>query len=914
MNRTIENILRKHYVDDSAVFHTHISCIKPKGKYQFNRNDTEEFWEVYCNEIMNADDDDVIVGIGEKPHPYLPVLVDVDIKIKETDDIVIDDDVYSDIHVKKVVDIYQSVLRKIVEDCTDQNLTCVLLEKPSYRKYKDEVCIVSRGFHLMFPSLFLNRKDQEVHLIPRVIDLLNESKVFSDLGFENSGSVIDKCACSVPWLLYGSRKDPDMDTYKVTKIFNSSGEIISLEEAFKHYKIYDNRERPINIRDNIKFYLPRILSIIPYGRETQEIKHGLLLPVKEKMKSKEIKKNKKISVDEALKHSAKLLPLLSKSRAENYSDWMTIGWVLFNIGEGCEEALQQWLDFSARDEDKYDEGRCITEWEKMVVKDVTLGTLKHFVICDNPEAYQAYKYEISEQFMKESLGGGHTDIAKLLYSEYGQDFVCASIVNRTWYQFVGHKWEPIEEGVFLREKISSELVQKYSKLVSDLSSKYAINGADKAEGSTEQNRIKQTMKIMFNLKSAPFKNSVMREALDIFFDKKFKEKLNMNPYLIAFKNGVYDLKMNIFRAGRPEDYISKCMPFDYQEFKETDSEMEDVYRWLEQTFPDKSVRNYFLDTSSDIFIGGNHQKIGIFWTGEGDNGKSITQTIFEKMLGPYAIKLPTTVLTGKKPASGSAYADLARTGDGVRWVVTEEPDKDEMINTGTFKHLTGNDTYYARDLFEKGKDGKEIIPLYKLILICNSLPRMKYADKATWNRVKVIPFESTFCRPDNPPPSSYEEQLLQKRFPMDPNFSKKIPSLIPAFAYILLEHRKKLTTRIEPEKVLAATALYKKQNDIYRQFIEENIIDDKSSKLSLPEIYSQFKEWFKEGCPGQNVPVKNEVREYFTRLWGEPSTGLKWNGHKIRTLQDEIDEGIVVVLDDDDLVDYSITGKHDTSL
>ena len=28
---------------------------------------------------------------------------------------------------------------------------------------------------------------------------------------------------------------------------------------------------------------------------------------------------------------------------------------------------------------------------------------------------------------------------------------------------------------------------------------------------------------------------------------------------------------------------------------------------------------------------------------------------------------------------------------------------------------------------------------------CNKLPRMKYADKATWNRARVLPYESTFC-------------------------------------------------------------------------------------------------------------------------------------------------------------------------
>ena len=45
---------------------------------------------------------------------------------------------------------------------------------------------------------------------------------------------------------------------------------------------------------------------------------------------------------------------------------------------------------------------------------------------------------------------------------------------------------------------------------------------------------------------------------------------------------------------------------------------------------------------------------------------------------------------------------------------------------------------------------------------CNKLPRIKAADKAVWNRVRVVPFEATFCRPDNPAPESYEEPCFSE--------------------------------------------------------------------------------------------------------------------------------------------------------
>jgi phage/plasmid-associated DNA primase len=223
--------------------------------------------------------------------------------------------------------------------------------------------------------------------------------------------------------------------------------------------------------------------------------------------------------------------------------------------------------------------------------------------------------------------------------------------------------------------------------------------------------------------------------------------------------------------------------------------------------------------------------------------------------------------------------------------------------------MRGGDSYWARDLFERGKSTREVFPMFMLTFICNKLPKLKYSDKATWNRIRVIPFESTFVEPGEPCPVTFEEQIKQKRFPMDKEFGKNIPGLVSAFAWYLLQWRQKVNVRVEPEKVREATAIYRRQNDVYRQFIEECIIDDDSASLTLTEIYAQFKEWFKEGWPNMSLPIKNEVKEYFDRLWGESERGIKWDGHRIRTLQDDVDSGEVIILEEDDLVKYDKNTK-----
>lgn len=908
MTPNLQEILKQNIVDDQDVaWHTHVSMVQPRGKFQFSRNNLEIFWNVYSSSINS--EQIPIIGIAEKPQNHTPVLVDIDLKLEENEKIVYGDHLYSTNHVDNIIKIYQDVIKKILDECTEEHLTCVLLEKPIYYITSGEKRFIKNGFHLHFPYVFLSKIDQTIHLLPRVKQQATLDNVFSDLGIEDSASVIDACVGTVPWLLYGSRKNEESEPYLISKVFNSRREELTLEQAFCNYKIYDINEDIIDISGKVQFNIPRILSIIPYGRDTNELKEGLEYVAKnnnvQKNKDSITRKHASIPAEEALKISTQLLPLIADWRADDRNEWMSIGWALYNIGDGSEEALTQWLDFSSRSE-KYDESGCIYEWDRMIKKDKTIGTLKHYAKCDSPEKYEEFIKKQVEPLMKESLNGSHNDIAKVLFAYYGDEFRCASIAGKTWYQFRKdqHCWEEIEEGVFLREHISGRLVKDYVGLAKKLAEEFGAV-EDEAALASVKVRKKQVDRIISNMKSAGFKNSVMTEAMEVFYDRNFAQKLDQNPLLMGFSNGVYDLKLNHFRPGIQDDCISKTIPIEYKEYNAADNEIEDVKEFLQKIFPDKSVRTYFLDTYSDIFVGGNSQKKVYMWTGDGDNGKSIAQNFFELMLGRLAIKFNTQYFTGKKTQTGSANPELSRAAPPVRHVTMEEPDADEQLNIGEMKKLSGGDSYWARDLFEKGKSTREVFPMFTLTFICNKLPKLKYSDQATWNRIRVIPFESTFVPPGEQCPETFEQQLREKRFPMDRDFKVKIPGMVQAFAWYLLQWRQKITVRIEPEKVKEATAVYRKQNDIYRQFIEECIISNVDVYLSLTEMYAQFREWFRESFPHVQLPIKNEVKEYFEKLWGETESGMRWHGYRIRTLQDDIESGDAVILNDSDLVNYN---------
>ena len=111
MDSTIEHILKVNYVGETTAYHTHVSLISPEGKFQFNRQTQDTFWNLYCNAIK---DRKFIYGIAEKPQTFSPVLVDVDLKIdveKNTQA----DLLYTEQNVKDLIKIYQKVLKDILK-------------------------------------------------------------------------------------------------------------------------------------------------------------------------------------------------------------------------------------------------------------------------------------------------------------------------------------------------------------------------------------------------------------------------------------------------------------------------------------------------------------------------------------------------------------------------------------------------------------------------------------------------------------------------------------------------------------------------------------------------------------------------------------------------------------------------------
>ena len=80
---------------------------------------------------------------------------------------------------------------------------------------------------------------------------------------------------------------------------------------------------------------------------------------------------------------------------------------------------------------------------------------------------------------------------------------------------------------------------------------------DIRDGKTKEGRwLKNILTIKMKLLQGNYVNGLMKNVRDLFYKKEIMEKFDTDTSLLGFENGIYDLKNNIFREGRPEDYIT----------------------------------------------------------------------------------------------------------------------------------------------------------------------------------------------------------------------------------------------------------------------------------------------------------------------------------------------------------------------
>jgi len=823
------------------------------GKYWIPEDKQDQFYDLYAEWLL----DGKLVHLVEKNTKIGSLRIDFDF--------IYDPAVKTHQHTQQqVLEFTKAYMKEVSEYLViPENVEIYVMEKrkPTHDEKNNRM---KSGIHIVIPSISTSTNVEQS--IRRNL-LKSMDTYFPGLPLiEKWDKVYDEAVVkrSVNWMLYGSRKGDEQSLpYLISYILNYSRDKIEIcnsvpeitKDLIKKLSVrkQESDETPLT---------PKAKQIYEAGQDVVISGGRAVTPARGRPAQRGEKPNSRGSspmrrptrpLEPEYKEYLKAHVMnLSLDRATKYEEWLKVALCLHDIHP---DLLEVFLDFSSQIEDKYNEADCIQKWNSITFRNdgnkLGIGSLYYWSRTDNPQGYLEIEKLNIDRLIKLACSGTEHDVARVVNAMYRDMYKCTDFGKNVWYRWMGHIWAETDCGVDLQIRLSSEIAELFFKKTNAVSremeqsnlmrcTSIETKGDCGACDYCDKNKLREGLnKIYTKLKTTTFKNNIMKESKELFFDEQFTKKVDSNKDIIAFNNGVLDLTTFEFRDGKPEDYISFSTQIDYDEDKKyyEYSEWPQIELFLNQVLPDPEVRSYFMKHLSTCLMGGNKAQKFHILTGSGSNGKSMLMNLASKALGDYAAVVPIALFTQKRAGSGSAAPEVIRL-KGRRFVTMQEPDEKVALNTGLMKLVSSGEKMYARDLF---KSGCEFEVQAKFHLACNDKPEINSTDGGTWRRLMVINFVSKFT--DTP------KEINQ--FLIDESIQYLVNSqewATPFLSYMIhtLKEGKGFHKLQAPPKVMEYTSEYRNDNDGIARFMNEKIQAseiESESGITKSILSSVFKIW-----------------------------------------------------------------------
>lgn len=819
------------------------SICEPKGTFLIEGNDLKVFYKLYEQALKDGQK----FYLTEVPDPNgTPIRFDIDFKVKLKYFNGEKKHVYTNEH---IIQFAQACIKVMLG-----SLDMSEVKKPYFIVTEKEMATIGKtevkdGFHIMFPTV-VTTKEYQTYMRNKLVEKFGE--IFTDLPrlLNTPEDIIDPGSIRNNWSVYGSlSKIANGQVYKATCAYlfrlkikeNLIKAPIDLSEFKSLVKTMSIRGKEVNAQP-----IPAVRELL---RKPVAV---LALPTE-------------VKIPLELDVVKQLIPLLSPARADSYHTWIRVCWCLHYISETL---LPEFIEFSRKCPGKFSEAKCHEVWEaatKFSGAPLTIATLRYWAKEDNPEEYA--------KIIRESIRGeldrlekGSVDLANIVYKLHKGDFMfvyrTGNKASGVWFEFRDNYWFYQPDGVKLRKIICEDLHKMYKDFYW-----VCLGKSKEAEGDAEKTmyhkKADAALALAKSLKTTGNINNIVYECQFLFRDHMFEEKLDSNPYLISFQNGIFDLREGLFRKGIPEDYITITSPISFTP-KPDMEKVSEVKKFIRDIMPNKDVRKYLLTIAASCLDGLNRDEKFYILTGAGRNGKSKFVQLLQETLGPYAVSLPISLITQKRASSDRASPEIAKLAKR-RLAILKEPDNitDSVLNMGMIKDLTGNDTISCRNLYSNDNEFKVSC---KIFLMCNHLPEVHSDDDGAWDRLRVINFPVHFTKNV----VHAHDRLI------DETIGEKIKTWKEAFLYILLEeypsYRDKGIT--EPDEVFQATNKYRERNNIFLEFIQARVksVPKKGKviqKVSINILFQYFRMWYEEYYSKKSTVNKKEFQSFLKNYYGD---------------------------------------------
>jgi P4 family phage/plasmid primase-like protien len=851
-----------------------------------------------------------------------PLLVDFDFRY----DYDIETRQHTKEHIQDMISLYLDELKEIFVFEEKRPFPVFIMEKPNVNRLSDG-SITKDGIHMIIGI-------QMDHILQMMLrdKIIEKIQDVWELPLKNGwDSVLDEGISkgTTNWQLYGSRK-PANDAYELTRYFiieydKSDGEFMMVEHNIREFDLSkDFMKISVQYDKNEKFELnPKILD--EYNRKLQ---NKNLKPKKTISKTKirlleEEEDEDNMSLDEIdnseklkkamenilknlkpnelyIKETHEYTQILPKKYYEPGSHLLNRQ-VAFALKHTDDRLFLSWIMLRSKAED-FDYSTITdlyNKWKKHfnVTKNsresdfdgVTRKSIMYWAKQDAYEDFIKVKNSTIDHFIEETISTPtEFDFAMVLYHMFKDKYVCASITNKNWYVFKNHRWEQ-DQGQSLRLAISKVMYETYQEKTNACVNEMQHYDSTDDRAEYLKKKIRTISEISVRLKKTNDKNNIMREAMELFYDKDFVKNMDANRYLLCFTNGVVDFKSKTFRDGYPQDYITKTTGIPYMEFNENDNHIkntsENILSFMEQLFPVPELNKYMWNHLASCLIGTNMNQTFNIYRGSGSNGKSILTDLMTHTLGEYKGTVPITLVTEKRNGIGGTSSEVIQL-KGVRYAVMQEPSKDARINEGVMKELTGGDPIQARALYS---ESEIFIPQFKLVVCTNALFEINSNDDGTWRRIRICDFMSKFVGENE-----IHTDNTHYVFPKDKNLNEKLPKWAPIFASMLVKIAFETNGFVDDcDIVLKSSNKYRQGQDHIAAFIDEMVLKtgNPGDKIKKGEITNEFKLWFQNSQGNRKIPKGIELYEYMEKKFGKCKT-TGWHGVKIAYPEnlDEVNE------------------------
>jgi phage/plasmid-associated DNA primase len=458
-------------------------------------------------------------------------------------------------------------------------------------------------------------------------------------------------------------------------------------------------------------------------------------------------------------------------------------------------------------------------------------------------------------------------------------FKIAEIISKTLKQglvLCGEVWYMLDKNNLWKQQNepSYYIIEELRKYIdySQLKTAYQIT---KTEGDEKEKFIKINKSYLstYALVNASSKQSQIKAFLrTLLCDNKFCEKLDVTPDVIAFENGIMDIKTLIFRDGiLPDDFITETIPYPYKKQCPIKRQyLDDVIKKILNNNPDHA--EYYKRVLGHTMLGRpNLEKCMYFFVdktteSKGDNGKSIMMELLTALMPNYVLKTSSKTL---EEGNTKVHKQIAKMkGKRIVWMDELSPKKQDPE---IMKVISDGTTINCEIMFGTSESVKV---MFKMFALLNSIPAIDGKETACYNRYKQISFNSHFDKSG----TRLEENPSNLEFIADPTLGDRLKAeYVNEMMNLLIEYGHKYYTdglQNIPLQFKNDAKETQTSNDVLKSWINEHC--QMTGKIALKQIVQDSKmtdKFVKDGMKRLGFKYDRDLSGL-----GKDSTGKAYKG------------------------------------